>query len=191
MDDSLAANEMAEPLFNRFAHVYIETTVEKWLKWASKPENNIHPAIYAYVAYKSYSKGDVLRTQYDGRSPNADPRKWEMASKVLYATRNPSMLRGVIGQSLTEDFIAFCKHGIITLEDVINGNYNDEDIRAMNLSEKFATFIGLSKCDEKDLEVVRGFVSKLGAEVLAAFDVLHSYKSEKQSLNENKINNKR
>ena len=34
------ANQLSEPLFNRFVHVYIKTTVEKWLKWAS--EKNIH-----------------------------------------------------------------------------------------------------------------------------------------------------
>lgn len=37
LKDSLAANMMAEPLFNRFAHVYINTTVESWLKWAKTP----------------------------------------------------------------------------------------------------------------------------------------------------------
>ena len=41
--DSLAANEMAKPMFSRFAHVYIKTTTQEWLKWAS--QNNIHPAI--------------------------------------------------------------------------------------------------------------------------------------------------
>lgn len=57
MKDSLAANQLAEPLFNRFAHVYIKTTTESWLKWAS--EHNIHPAIYSYIAYK---KGETLRS---------------------------------------------------------------------------------------------------------------------------------
>ena len=38
LNDSLAANQMAEPLFNRFAHVYIHTTVDSWLKWASTPK---------------------------------------------------------------------------------------------------------------------------------------------------------
>ena len=38
MKDSLAANQLAEPLFNRFAHVYIKTTLENWLEWAR--ENN-------------------------------------------------------------------------------------------------------------------------------------------------------
>ena len=71
IEDSLAANQLAEPLFNRFAHVYIKTTLEGWLKWAS--EKNIHPAICSYIAYKN---GETLRSKYDGKKPNADPRKW-------------------------------------------------------------------------------------------------------------------
>ena len=71
IEDSLAANQLAEPLFNRFAHVYIKTTLESWLKWAS--EKNIHPAICSYIAYKN---GETLRSKYDGKKPNADPRKW-------------------------------------------------------------------------------------------------------------------
>lgn len=182
MEDSLAANEMAEPLFNRFSHVYIETTVEKWLEWAAKKENNIHPAIYAYIAYKSYSKSDVLRTTFDGKQPNADPRKWEMASKVLYATKNPEMLRSLIGIPLTEDFIQFTKHNVITLDDVLRGNYNDNDIQKMNISEKFATSIGLSKCEDKDLKLVRDFVGKLGPEVLQTFDVLCNDKEKTSNI---------
>lgn len=57
MKDSLAANQLAEPLFNRFAHVYIKTTTESWLKWAS--EHNIHPAIYSYIAYKKERHSEV------------------------------------------------------------------------------------------------------------------------------------
>ena len=191
LEDSLAANQMAEPLFNRFSHVYIDTTVDKWLKWAARKESNIHPAIYTYVAYKSCCKSDVLRTTFDGKKPNADPRKWEMASKVLYTTKNPEMLRSLIGSPLTEDFVAFCEHSVITLDDVINNNYSDSDINEMGLDEKFATSIGLSKCEDKDLEVVRAFVAKLGAEVLATFDVLCNYRKGDKTLSENKLANKR
>ncbi len=109
MKDSLAANQLAEPLFNRFAHVYIKTTTESWLKWAS--EHNIHPAIYSYIAYK---KGETLRSKYDGEKPNADPRKWEMASKMLYATGSPEMLRALVGEDITREFVQFCNQQVIT-----------------------------------------------------------------------------
>ena len=184
MKDSLAANQLAEPLFNRFAHVYIKTTTSGWLKWAS--EHNIHPAIYSYIAYK---KGETLRSKYDGVKPNADPRKWEMASKMLYATGNPEMLRALVGEDITKEFVEFCKQQVITLDDVLNGNYTDRDIQALNTAERYATAMGLTQVDDDNLEKVRGFVTGLGAEFGAIFDALwtHSDESRFERLAEAKL----
>ena len=184
MKDSLAANQLAEPLFNRFAHVYIKTTTEGWLKWAS--ENNIHPAIYSYIAYK---KGETLRSKYDGEKPNADPRKWEMASKMLYATGSPEMLRALVGEDITREFVQFCNQQVITLDDVINGNYTDRDIQALNTAERYATTMGLTQVDDDNLEKVRGFVTELGAEFGAIFDALwtHGDESKLERLAEAKL----
>lgn len=173
MKDSLAANQLAEPLFNRFAHVYIKTTTESWLKWAS--EHNIHPAIYSYIAYKN---GSTLRSEYNGEKPNADPRKWEMASKMLYKTGNPEMLRALVGEDITREFVEFCKQRVITLEDVINGNYTDRDIELLDVSSRYATAMALSQVDEDNLEKVRDFTKKLGAEIRAVFDVLWTHGDE-------------
>ena len=184
MKDSLAANQLAEPLFNRFAHVYIKTTTESWLKWAS--EHNIHPAIYSYIAYK---KGETLRSKYDGEKPNADPRKWEMASKMLYATGSPEMLRALVGEDITREFVQFCNQQVITLDDVINGNYTDRDIQALNTAERYATAMGLTQVDNDNLEKVRGFVTGLGAEFGAIFDALwtHGDESKLERLAEAKL----
>ena len=193
LNDSLAANQMAEPLFNRFAHVYINTTVDSWLKWAATPkekyerldykeeveEAKIHPSIYAYIAYKSYSGGDVLRTPYTGDKPNADPRKWEMASKILYKTKQPEMLRALIGEDLTRDFVAFTREQVITVEDVINDNYTDIDLE-MDVSQKFATAVGLSSVSEEHFEVVRNFMKRVGKEPRAAFESMWIHGDEKR-----------
>lgn len=165
MQDSLAAHQLAAPFFNRFAHVYISTTTEKWLKWAK--ENNIHPAIYAYIACK---RGEPLRSEYTGEKPNADPRKWEMASKMLYATGRPEMLRALIGEDITDEFVQFCSQPVITVEDVLTGNYSDKDIENMDTSERYATTVGLTQVDDEHLEIIRDFVSKLGEEFRAVFD---------------------
>ena len=184
LEDSLAANIMAEPLFNRFNHVYINTSVNDWLSWALTPNNTyerldykkqdttkqlkIHPAIYAFIACK---KNSVLRTKYTGVKPNADPRKWEMASKVLYQTNNPYMLRGLIGEDLTHDFAAFCKTKVISIKDVINYNYDEKNFR-INVAEKYLTVLSLSNVDEENLKVVREFIENLGKDFLALFDSL-------------------
>lgn len=184
MKDSLAANQLAEPLFNRFAHVYIKTTTESWLKWAS--EHNIHPAIYSYIAYK---KGETLRSKYDGKMPNADPRKWEMASRMLYATGSPEMLRALVGEDITREFVEFCNQQVITLDDVINENYTQREIQALNTAERYATTMGLSQVDDTNLEKIRGFVAGLGAEFGAIFDALwtHGDESKLERLAEAKL----
>ena len=173
MKDSLAANQLAEPLFNRFAHVYIKTTTKSWLKWAS--ENNIHPAIYSYIAYRN---GKTLRSKYDGEKPNADPRKWEMASKMLYKTGNPEMLRALVGEDITREFVEFCNQPTITLDDVINDNYTEKDVKALNTAGKYATTMGLTQVDDDNLEKVRGFAKDLGPEFGAIFDSLWTHGDE-------------
>jgi hypothetical protein len=165
MQDSLAAHQLAAPFFNRFAHVYINTTTKKWLRWAR--ENNIHPAIYAYIAYRN---GETLRSEYTGEKPNADPRKWEMASKMLYATGCPEMLRALIGEEITDEFVRFCNQAVITVEDVLNGDYSEREIANMNTSERYATAVGLTQARDSEIAAVRDFVSKLGEEFRALFD---------------------
>ncbi len=165
MQDSLAAHQLAAPFFNRFAHVYINTTTEKWLRWARK--NDIHPAIYAYIAYRN---GETLRSEYNGETPNADPRKWEMASKMLYATGRPEMLRSLIGEDITDEFVQFCRQPVITVDDVMNGNYSDREIENMDTSQRYATTVGLTQAGAEEIETVRAFVSKLGEEFRAVFD---------------------
>jgi hypothetical protein len=178
----MSAYKMSEPLFNRFAHVDIETKVEDWLMWASTPSETyerldykkenvpmkIHPSVYAFIAYKGEN---ALRTKYTGKEPNADPRKWEMASKILYKTNKPEMIRSLVGEEVTQDFISFCKEKVITLEDVINGNYTDDDLN-MDTSRKYNTAVHLSKVDFEHVEVVREFVKRLGPEICALFDTL-------------------
>ena len=167
MEDSLSANELSEPLFNRFSHVYIKTTTESWLKWASV--HNIHPAIYSFIAYKN---GSVLRSRYDGKKVNADPRKWEMASKMLYKTNNPAMLRSLVGEDITKEFLAFCASRVITLEDVLTDNYSNEDIESLNTAEKYATVMGLSMVDESNIRKIREFIKNMNSELLKVFDNL-------------------
>ena len=186
LNDSLSVNTLSEPLFNRFAHVYINTTVDSWLKWAITPKQNyerldyvkeeehliIHPAIYTYILYKRYCRQDALRTPYNGEKPNADPRKWEMASKVLYSTGRPEMLRALIGEDLTRDFVAFTNQKVITVDDVLKKNYSDEDL-VMDLAEKYATVVGLSSVSFENVEEVRNFViDNLEKEFIALFDNL-------------------
>ena len=194
LEDSLVANEMAEPLYDRFAHVNIETNKENWLEWAVTPENfyerldynketqpkqKIHPAIYAFISYKG---DEVLRTPYNREhpEPHADPRRWKMASDMLYASNNPSTLKAIVGEDLTRDFIYFCQLPTITIEDVLKGNYTGEELEEMDLGRKLATVSRLVAVDSKNMPKVREFTKKLGAEVCKKFEVQWTHGDEER-----------
>ena len=194
LEDSLVANEMAEPLYDRFAHVNIETNAENWLEWAvtpesfyerldykkeARPKQKIHPAIYAYISYKG---DEVLRTPYNREhpEPHADPRRWKMASDMLYASNNPSTLRAIVGEDLTRDFIYFCQLPTITIEDVLKGNYTQEELEEMDLGRKLATVSGLVAVESKDMPKVREFTKKLGAEICKKFEVQWTHGDEER-----------
>ena len=194
LEDSLVANEMAEPLYDRFAHVNIETNTENWLEWAvtpesfyerldykkdDKPKQKIHPAIYAFISYKG---DEVLRTPYNREhpEPHADPRRWKMASDMLYASNNPSTLRAIVGEDLTRDFIYFCQLPTITIEDVLKGNYTQEELEEMDLGRKLATVSGLVAVDSGNMPKVREFAKRLGAEVCKKFEVQWTHGDEER-----------
>ena len=172
VEDSLSAYDISQPLYDRFAHVNIETTPEQWLTWASL--NNIHPSIYAFIAYGGER---VLRTEVnpDKQTPTADPRKWEMASKMLYSTKNPQMLRGLIGEDLTQEFISFCMQPVITVEEVINGDYDMNDYKNLNVSESYATVVSLSQVSEEHVEIIKDFIANLGPEFVNTFYSIWSH----------------
>ena len=179
-NQSKSANAMSEPLFGRFAHVYIDTDSNNWLKWALKRKkegkvlkyqkvekhDRIHPAIIDYIRVH----GDkVLRTEYNGITPNADPRKWAMASKALYQCNNPKVLRSFVGKEITDDFVKFCQMNLISVEDVLSNRYSPSDV-SLDPSIRLYTVMCLTTVDEENVDKVREFVLGLGKEYLATFD---------------------
>ena len=178
--ESRSSNGLSEPLFGRFAHVYIDTDSDEWLKWALKRKKEgrelkytppveyegIHPAIVDYIKVN----GDkVLRTPYNGVTPNADPRKWALASKALYECNNPNVLRAFVGDEIAKDFIKFSKLQLVTIDDVINDRCTSESV-PFDPSIRWYTTLCLSSVDDENFDKVREFVSQLGNEFLAMFD---------------------
>ena len=99
---------------------------------------------------------------------------------MLYETGQPEMLRALVGEDITREFVQFCNQKVITLEDVINGNCTEEDIKTLNTAERYATTMGLSQVDEDNLEIVRNFVKELGEEFKAVFEALWIHGDERR-----------
>lgn len=189
-DESKVSTTMSAPLFGRFAHVYIDTNSEKWLKWALrrkqqnktlaykdyKEPDTIHPAIIDFI--EAYGDS-VLMTSYDGKTPNADPRKWAMASRALYECNNPNVLRAFVGKELTDSFIEFCKLNLITIDDVLNDRVSPSDV-STDPTLIWNTILILSKVDDENVDKVREFVGKLDKEFLAMFDYEWSKDNEER-----------
>ncbi len=176
-EDSSATSSIPEPIYDRFAHINIETNTENWLKWAMT--HKIHPAVIAYISYKG---DEALRTSYNGKhqKPYADPRRWEMASDMLYETNNPNTLKAIIGEDVARDFTYFCKQPTITIDDVLKGNYTQQKIGEMDLGRKLATVSGLVSVGSENMPQVREFVKKLGPELCKTFDTLWAVGNEER-----------
>ena len=80
---------------------------------------------------------------------------------------------------MTRDFTAFAQRQVISVEDVINHNYSKRDLE-MDVSQKFATAVGLSSVDDEHFEIVRDFMKQVGAEPRAAFESMWAHGDEKR-----------
>ncbi len=148
MEESLAANEIAQPLFSRFAHVYVETNFKNWFDWACS--KRIHPLV---IAYNYKNKGEYLRTEYTGTSPNCDPRRWEMVSKALYETHELSIIENIIDKKVAEDFIKFCASPIVPLEAIVeNDLYDQAKMIAVDFKDGNESLLYVASLSQVDYE---------------------------------------
>ena len=164
--ESSAAHDLAEPLFGRFAHIYIRTTVENWMPWAVR--SRINPFVMEFLANNDL----YLRTPFTGTEGNADPRRWEMVSKALDSSGNDfSLLAPIVGRDAADAFVRFfaARQEITTI-----GEYTDEELSRLSVSRKYQLaqqcliLSGARKRESRDL------VARLGKEYLAWYDYILS-----------------
>ena len=159
--ESSASHDLAEPLFGRFAHVYIRTTVENWMPWAVR--NRINPFVLEFLANNDL----YLRTPFTGTEPHADPRRWEMASRALDASGNDfALLEPIVGRDTAESFTKFFK---AQQQLAALGHYTDEELHRFSIARKYQLAqqcLNLAAAKEQEaLELVR----RLGPEYEAWF----------------------
>ena len=162
--ESSAAHDLAEPLFGRFAHLYIRTTAENWFPWAV--EHKLNPYVMEFLANNDL----YLRTPYTGTEGNADPRRWEMVSKVLDRSGNDfSLLAPIVGHETADAFIRFFKaqQQMETL-----GHYTDEEIRKLSIARRYQLAQQCLHLYGAKPDEARQLVERLGGEYLAWFEYM-------------------
>ena len=168
--ESSASHDLAEPLFGRFAHIYIRTTVENWMPWALR--QRINPYVLEFLANNDL----YLRTPYTGTEGHADPRRWEMVSKALDSSGNDfSLLAPIVGRDTAEAFIRFFK---ARQEIRAMGEYSDEEIARLGVARRYQLAQQCLAWAAGRPKEARGLVERLGPEYLAWFDYVLSRRGE-------------
>ncbi len=159
--ESSAAHDLAEPLFGRFAHITIRTTVENWMPWAVRA--HINPYVMEFLANNDL----YLRTPYNGTEGYADPRRWEMVSHVLDSSENDfGLLAPIVGRDTAEAFLKFFQ---AQQQLAAIGEYSDEELARFSIARKYqlaqqCLYYAAARPDEAE-----NLVSRLGSEYLAWF----------------------
>ena len=159
--ESSVAHDLAEPLFGRFAHIYIRTTVENWMPWAVRKK--INPYVMEFLANNDL----YLRTAYTGTEGYADPRRWEMASRILDSSDNDfALLEPIVGRDTADAFIRFFR----AQEEMADlAKYTDEEISHMSVARKYQIAQQCLYAVSAKPEEAEKLVSRLGAEFAAWF----------------------
>ncbi len=171
--ESTVSHDLAEPLFGRFAHVYIRTTVENWMPWAVR--NRINPYVLEFLANNDL----YLRTPYTGTEPNADPRRWELASRVLDSSGNDfALLEPIIGKEPAEAFLKFFK---AQQQLSALGSFTDAELERFSAARKYQLAQQCLNLAPAKPDEARALVRRLGGEFLAWYDYVWSRKQAELS----------
>ena len=162
--ESSAAHDLAEPLFGRFAHIYIRTTVENWMPWAVN--HTVNPYVMEFLANNDL----YLRTPYTGTEGHADPRRWEMVSRVLDASGNDfSLLSPIVGREVADAFVRFFKNRQ-QMETL--GEYTDEELARFSAARRYQLAQQCLQVSAAAPEEARKLANRLGGEYLAWYEYM-------------------
>ena len=81
-----------------------------------------------------------------------------MASKLLYKTNNPQELLGILGRKITDMFIEFVRGEYITLKQVLEGKY-DNDNSKIEPDKACRVIYALCGVDVDNVKVVIDFIN--------------------------------
>jgi MoxR-like ATPase len=200
--ESGAAYNMPEPLFRRMSgNIYLDANLPEWLEWASERSRkhpndpnrlNVHPLVSRFLA----AHQEAFYSEYDEENPQqwaVDPRGWEQVSDIIYDNGNViqrQLIENKIGRENASALLGFALTPMITLEDVLAGNIDKDNVPETSDS-KLAATLAMRQVDKRDVERVREFIAKyLGVENLAIFDSVWVENNQEHAIWLDNITNK-
>ncbi len=197
LNESNAAYVMPSPLFRRVdGHIYLKVNVGDILKWGSHLKNDgsgrfkMHPAVLGYLKALATSENgkNNLYSDYDSENPPKyaiDPRAWEQISNIIYDNDGviaKELLENKLGPSVAKAFLAYISKQRISVDDIVNGNVEENDIPT-KIDDKIALIYSLLGASESDVGVIREFIKKyIGSEDLVNFDLMWAGDDENRLL---------
>ena len=146
---------------------------------------NIHPLVSSFVA--TYGQ-KVFYSSYDEEDPKQwaiDPRGWEQVSDIIYDNKGyirRELLESKMGPELAYNMMAYAQNPPLSLEDVVNGEYSNEDI-PYGHDARLALTLSLRHTDGRQIGRVKQFIRKyLGSENEAIFDSLWIGENDEKAL---------
>ena len=134
------------------------------MPWAV--DHSLNPYVLEFLANNDL----YLRTAYTGTEGNADPRRWEMVSKVLDRSGNDfSLLAPIVGHEAADAFLRFFKAQQQT-ESL--GHYTDEELKKFSVARRYQLAQQCLYLYSAHPDEARALVKRLGSEYLAWFEYM-------------------
>ena len=134
------------------------------MPWAV--EHRLNPYVMEFLANNEL----FLRTAYTGTEGNADPRRWEMVSKVLDKSGNDfSLLAPIVGHETADNFIRFFK-AQQQLESL--GRYTDAELSKLSVARRYQLAQQCLYLSDARPEEAKELVERLGSEYLAWYEYM-------------------
>ena len=154
-----------ESIYDNFINIVINEKTNSLVEWAL--ENRIHPAIYSYL----------ILTKDEHEDTTINLKRWEIASKILYKTNQPEILRGIIGLEESQEFISFSKQPVLSINEVIN----NKDLDNLSSKDKKVLVYRLALLSKEDEETVKLVTQVLPESMQNDLDNLRNIKTSKEN----------
>jgi hypothetical protein len=177
--DRSGVNRELAFITNRRMVIQIEPNLNAWVKWAERPENNIH---WAAIAYAKHMPADIFQDKVpDKPGPFATPRSLVQASFLIGQLDDKLMgeaCQGLLGEGTGAKFVAFLRvaESLPKYEDIVADPKRAKVPDADRPDAQFATMQMVAhRCDADTVEPAFEYLMRLPREfqIAALQTVLH------------------